>query len=368
MLAATVLAGCGPRGSAPLWPGSKYSEADKSKAMLRALDYIDHSSRLPKNFSTWGSDYLYCFYSIAVTADDAELRAAAKRLGAVYAKRWAKAQAMVPVNANPLQIAFLVFGWLPAELLGESDARIKPELIRAAARFSATDFLQFDPAREAPPSDIPEDCQHDSAQNPRGAKICKKCGRPLTMKTKYEVWMDALIDTYSGDRYGVQLGAPYREVIKWMPTMRPYLKRSETSEDNFIDTLYALTHVVYTLNDYDQHLLPRDLLPQEFAYLKDNLGEAIALHDPETMGEFLDALKSFGLNRSDEVIRTGITYLLDTQRPDGTWSAPGEKDIYTLYHSAWTGIDGLKDYRRQREGLSFPELRPLLDSMRQAQQ
>ena len=86
------------------------------------------------------------------------------------------------------------------------------------------------------------------------------------------------------------------------------------------------------------YLLPRDLLPQEFAYLKENLGEAIALHDPETMGEFLDTLKSFGLNRSDEVIRTGITYLLDTQRPDGTWSAPEEKDPYTLYHSAWTAL------------------------------
>ena len=107
------------------------------------------------------------------------------------------------------------------------------------------------------------------------------------------------------------------------------------------------------------------LLPQEFTYLKENLGEAIALHDPETMGEFLDTLKSFGLNGSDEVIRTGITYLLDTQRADGTWSDPKEKDPYTLYHSAWTAIDGLKDCRWQGEGLSFPQVRPLLDSMRQ---
>ena len=359
-----MLAGCSPTGRVPLWPGAKYTEADKSRAMMRALDYIDHSARLPKNFSTWGSDYLYCFYSIAATADDTELRATAARLGSVYARRWAKEQATVPANATTLQIAFLVFGWLPAELLGESDARIKPELIRAAARFTATDFLLFDPAKEPPPSDIPADCNYDAAHNPRGAKVCQRCGRRLTMRTRYDVWMDALIDTYSGDRYAVPLGAPYRDVLQWMPAMRPYLKRSETSEDNFIDTLYALTHVVYTLNDYGQHLLPRDLLPQEFAYLKENLGEAIALHDPETMGEFLDALKSFGLNRSDEVIRTGIAYLLDSQRPDGTWSAPGEKDVYTLYHSAWTGIDGLKDYRWQGEGLSFPQLRPLLESMR----
>ena len=118
------------------------------------------------------------------------------------------------------------------------------------------------------------------------------------------------------------------------------------------------------MNDYGKYLLPRDLLPQEFTYLKENLGEAIALHDPETMGEFLDTLKSFGLDESDEVIRTGITYLLDTQRADGTWGDPEQKDPYTLYHSAWTAIDGLKDSAWQGKGLSFPELRQLLDSMR----
>ena len=249
-------------------------------------------------------------------------------------------------------------------MLGESDARIKPDLVRAAARFTAIDFLLFDPTKEPPPSDIPEDCRYDSANNPRGATVCRKCGRPLRMRSKYDVWMDALIATYTGDRYGIQLGAPYRDVLQWMPTMRPFLKRSQTSYRNFIDTLYALTHVVYTLNDYGKYRLPRGLLPQEFAYLKDNLGEAIALHDPETMGEFLDALKSFGLNQSDEVIRTGVTYLLDTQRADGTWGDPKEKDPYTLYHSAWTAIDGLKDCCWQGEGLSFPQVRPLLDSMR----
>ena len=72
--------------------------------------------------------------------------------------------------------------------------------------------------------------------------------------------------------------------------MRPYLKLNQTTQGNFLDTVFALTHVVYTLNDYGKHLLPRDLLPQEFSYLKDNLGEAIALHNPETMGEVSSTL------------------------------------------------------------------------------
>jgi len=334
--------------------------------MLKALDYIDRSARVPENFAAQASDYTYCFYSIAATARDPELRAAAARLAPTYAKRWAETAATVPPNANSDEVSDMVFGWLPASLLGESDARIKPELARAAARFTAIDLLLFDPAKEPPPSDIPEDCRYDFTSNPRGETVCRKCGRPLRIRSKYDVWMDALITTYTGDRYGIQLGASYKDVLQWMPTMRPYLKLSQTGYRNFIDTLYALTHVVYTLNDYGKYRLPRGLLPQEFAYLKENLGQAIALHDPETMGEFLDALKGLGLNESDEVIRKGVTYLLDTQRPDGTWSDPKQKDTYTLYHSAWTAIDGLKDCCWQGEDLSFPQVRPLLDSMQLA--
>ena len=184
------------------------------------------------------------------------------------------------------------------------------------------------------------------------------------MRSKYDVWTDALITTYTGDRYGIQLGAPYRDILQWIPSMRPYRGRSETSYPVFIDTVYSITHVVYSLNDYGLHLLPRGLLLDEYSYLRRNLKEAIAVRDPEIMGEFLDSLKSFGMSTSDDEIRTGITYLLSTQRPDGTWGAAIEKDPYTLYHSAWTGIDGLKDSFWRNDGLSFPELRPLLDRIR----
>ena len=362
-LALVALTGCYSARNPPLWPGSKYTEADRSSAMRRALAYIERSADKPANFADYGTDFLYCFYSIAASARDPELSAAAARLARGTAARWAKSHAVVPRRANADDVADLVFGWLAASQLGQDDSRIKPELRRAAARFTVVDYLLFDPAKEPPPSDIPEKCSHDSVSNPRGAKVCRKCGRPLTMRSKYSVWLDALITSYSGERYGIPLGASYRGALEWMSSMRPYLDRKQTSEGMFYDIVYSLTHVVYTLNDYGQYLLSRDLLPQEYSYLRRNLPEAIALHDPETMGEFLDSLKSFGLTASDELIQTGMTYLLSTQRPDGTWSAPGEKDVYTQYHSAWTGIDGLKDCRWQGEGLSFPELRPLLKKM-----
>jgi hypothetical protein len=359
-----LLAGCGAGDRAPLWPGSKYTEGDRQHAMMRALAYIAQSSRDPDNFAASGGDYMYCFYSLADTASDSRLRRAALVLSLESAKKWTKTHAVLPTGANADLVMDFASGWLTASKLGLDDSRIKPALRNAAAGFHPVDFLLFDPAHEPPPSDVPEDCRFDGAWNPRGSTVCRKCGRPLNMRSKYDVWLDALISAYTAQRYGIDIGVRYADVIQWMPTMRPYLERGQTTYPLFIDTVYSLTHVVYTLNDYNHYLLPRDLLPQEFSYLKRNLGEAIALNDPETMGEFLDSLKSFGMTTADPEIRTGITYLLDTQRADGTWSPADEKDRYTLYHSAWTGIDGLKDCRWPGHGLSFPELRPLLEKIR----
>ena len=74
--------------------------------------------------------------------------------------------------------------------------------------------------------------------------------------------------------------------------MRPYRARAESSDDEFYDTVFSITHVIYTLNDYGRRRLSPRKLPDEFAYLKGNLKEAIAMRNPEMLGEFLDTLKS----------------------------------------------------------------------------
>src|ERR1700730_10644561 len=105
---------------------------------MRAIEYIDRSAHDPKNFVDQGSDYLYCFYSIASTAQDSALRTAAERMGREGAKRWAKTSSKLPDKAGADDIADLVFGWFAASHLGQSDDRIKAEIRRAAARFSAS--------------------------------------------------------------------------------------------------------------------------------------------------------------------------------------------------------------------------------------
>ena len=180
------------------------------------------------------------------------------------------------------------------------------------------------------------------------------------MLTRYLVWYDALVRTYSGDRYGVTLGARYADVIGWLPFMRPYRGGENGSNPDFYDAAYAVTHVVYTLNDYNVYVLSPRWLPAEFAFLKSNLAEGIAMEDPQMVGEFLDALRAFGLTESDPLIRTGMEYLLSRQNQDGGWGEADAEDAYGLYHPTWTAVDGLRGYARRGDGLSFPELKPLL--------
>jgi hypothetical protein len=150
-------------------------------------------------------------------------------------------------------------------------------------------------------------------------------------------------------------------VLKWLPTLRPYRATPKSEGEEFHDTVYAITHIVYTLNNYSQSQLSPSLLPQEFEFLKTNLKAAIADNDADMLGEFMDSLRAFGLKTSDPLIRAGMEYYLSHQNRDGSWGDPVEKDIYLRYHPTWNAIAGLSEYVWAGKGLSFPEVKPLLE-------
>jgi hypothetical protein len=56
-----------------------------------------------------------------------------------------------------------------------------------------------------------------------------------------------------------------------------------------------------------------------------------------------------------------MEYYLSHQNRDGSWGDTNEKDIYMRYHPTWNAIAGLSEYAWDREGLSFPEVKPLLE-------
>jgi hypothetical protein len=353
--------------SLPLWPGSRFTETDRRRALLRGLQFIYRTSLDRKNFEEYGQDYLWCFYTLSVAVKDEAVRRAARRMGLERARVWRSQHRFVPADADAADITNLAYGNDAADSLGVYDAELKRQLKRAAPAFKARDYLLFDPVKEPPPADVPDECQRCGATNARGAKVCFICKAPLVMRTRYDIWYDALITTYVADRSGVALGAHYVDVLKWLPALRPFNASPQNEGEEFHDTVYAITHIVYTLNNYSQYKLSPGWLPQEFEFLKTNFRAAITESDADMLGEFMDSLRAFGLTTRDPLIRAGMEYYLSHQNRDGSWGGVDEKDIYMRYHPTWNAIAGLSEYAWDREGLSFPEVKPLLEQWARAE-
>jgi hypothetical protein len=327
-------------------------------AIRRGLDFIHRTACDPENFALYGFDYLFCFYCIASTSSDVELRRRALHLGRQLARQWRREHPEMPNDIEADDVATLIIGSYAADRLGVRDDSLKQQLREVAGDFTSHDYFCFDPDTEPPPKDVPDECEC-GAYNPRGRKTCLGCKKRLTMMSSYGVWLDALTRTYIGERY-VHFGASFADVIKWLPSMRPYPKFDDGNNPDYHWAVFAVTHVVYTLNSYSLYHLSPSWLPEEFAFLKRNLKQAIVLKDPEMMGESLDTLKSFGLPGDHPLICKGLRFLLSQQNADGSWGDTEAEDIYQRYHPTWTAIDGLRDYRWRGERLSFKRLKPLL--------
>jgi len=346
VIAALVVKWGDPGRGTPLWPGARYTEEDRDHAVERGLNFLYYGFAVkPQYFREYGHDLLSMFYNIAVTSKSRELRRRAWTMGHERALEWRRIHPEVPRDASVDDLTDLVFGHDAAERLGAPDAHLRTQLRLMAAQFSVHNYLLFDPAVEPPPSDLSKECRKCGHPNPRGVTVCQQCGAKLEMRNRYDLYQDALINTYTGDRAGITLGAHYVDVLQWLPAMRPYPVRRADNEADYYAGVYSATHLVYTYNDYSQFRLSPSCFPDEFEHLKANLRQAVADKDPETMGEYLDSLQSFGLTRDDELIRAGFGYLLAAQNPDGSWGNLKDPDPYGRYHPTWTAVDGLREYR-----------------------
>jgi hypothetical protein len=225
----------------------------------------------------------------------------------------------------------------------------------AAGTFTVRDFLRFDPVREALPNSAPAACR---ACANTASRACTECrGR---MVSGHDLMSDVLIASYGADKYGVPIGASFPDVARLVPALRPYPAFTEARSQAFIDTAYLITHIVYTLNDYLTYRLRPEWLAAEFEFLKSHLPLVIAANDPETMGEFVDCLRIFGLTFDDPLVRQGVDFIMATQNGDGSWGDKTSGDAYHLYHATLTAVNGLMDFNWAGEGVSFPAALPLM--------
>jgi hypothetical protein len=327
---------------------------------MRGLRFIHRVALKPRHFAEYGNNLLYFFNFVATTSKAPAIREAARAMAEEHVRRRNVETASLPADTDADMITQFVLGGHAAERFGFRDRALKARLRRAAGRFRAEDFLWFDPLTEPPPDDVPEACDC-GAGNERGRRRCRGCRRKLHLMTRYRVWCLAITTAYCGECYGVRLGARYADVFSWLPSLRPYRGAEGGANPDFYDTVYALSHLVYTLNDYGRYRLSPRWLPDEFKFLSTNLSEAIALDDPDMVGEFLDSLLAFGLTHDHPVMRPAVEFLLSRQNRDGSW---GDRtaDIYARYHATWAALDGLREYDWRGERLLFPELLPSLEA------
>ena len=331
------------------------------KAISRGLDYIYRLANTPEGFDGYGSLLICCFALVGATSRDRSLKRTASSRAQKLARRWHGAHSLSTFEAGPEVVLDFVLVSYALSRLGLRDAALRKQIRTAVQRFSVQDLLSFDPVSEPPPDDLPFTCEC-GLKNQRRRKFCKRCRKRLEIQSRYRVWMRALAATYVSGRCGILFGAGYLDVLKWLPAMRPYPVGDE-DVDLLRDAVYAVTHIVYTLNDYGTYRLAPRWLPREFEFLKANVASACERKDPELLGELLDSLKAFGLRASHPLIIRGTKFLLTEQNNDGSWGDPDEENIRTRCHTTWTAIDGLRNCAWRGLRLS-PEIELMLKRSR----
>ena len=334
-------------------------QTSSESAIKRGFDFIYRLAATPAGFDSYGSLLVCCFALVGATSRDANLRQMARSRAQKLGKRWRRAHPKVPTDAGPdLVFDFLLVRYALSRI-GSRDADLSAQIRDAGKRFSAQDLMGFDPLVEPPPSDLSYTCDC-GLKNDRGRKVCKKCRKRLEIQSSYRVWMRALVTTYISERCGVSLGAGYLDALKWLSAMRPYPVVGDEDVESVREAIYAVTHIVYTLNDYSTYRLRPAWLPQEFAFLKANVAAACERKDPEVLGELLDSLKAFGLGPGHPLIIKGSRYLLSNQNEDGSWGNPDEENIRTRCHTTWTVIDGLRSHAWRSERSIGPQVKSIL--------
>ncbi len=326
-------------------------------SIKRGLDFIYRVAATQDGFDNYGSLLICCFALIGATSRDAHLRQLTRSRAQKLAKRWRRAHPGVPTDAGPV-FDFLLVQYALSRI-GVRDVALNAQIREAAKRFSPQDVLDFDSLIEPPPNDLSYTCDC-GLKNERGRTFCKRCRKRLEIQSRYRVWMRALVTTYISERCGVFLGARYVDALKWLPAMRPYPAGVDDDVEPLREAIYAVTHIVYTLNDYSTYRLRPNWMPQEFHFLKANVVAACEREDPEVLGELLDSLKAFGLRSSHPLIMRGTEYLLAAQNEDGSWGDAHEENIRTRCHTTWTAIDGLRTHAWRGERVISREVTSIL--------
>jgi hypothetical protein len=210
---------------------------------------------------------------------------------------------------------------------------MRRDLARACRRFGAVDFFGFDPTRRAPPSRLYAECSCGET-DPRRAR-CPACGRTRERLNRYQVWQSVLVGAHLAEELDLDVGCSLKDAVGWRDAMRPYPGVARGLGWNAWCAFYAVTHLVYVLDDYSLYRLPRRLLEPERAFVRAVCRRGVAKNDPLVV-EATDAI-------------------LASQNRDGSWGLRGDVP-YTRFHKTWVALDGLTRYGKRRVRSRYGQL------------
>jgi hypothetical protein len=310
-----------------------------ARALERGLVFVGELAENWRVLMPYGHEVLVMFSHIAVTSKTPRLRRTARRIGRHLATKWRQRQT-VPRDAHELHS--VAMGAWAATCLGVPNAAFQQRIEAAFQRRNIAQIIRFDPLLEGPPENLPEECAGCDRMNARGRRTCAECGTSLTFWTRYGAWTYALVVAYQCERFGPSIGVPLLDVATWVCSMRPYPHEKIDSPSTW-DAAFAVTHLVYVLNDYNRWQLRPQWLKPEYDFLRRMLGEALEAEAIELLGECIDTLAAFGLSRSGRVLGPAVRYLGGAQNTDGSWGLESTDD-FTRIHTTWTAIDGIREH------------------------
>jgi hypothetical protein len=162
---------------------------------------------------------------------------------------------------------------------------------------------------------------------------------------------ELLIDSYVAERAALaHPGLPLTtfRLGKVLPFVlgRHYVRYDDDDSDGhskFADHAYLATHVAYVLSDYARlKLSPKDLGPL-YGYLRSEFPSAIRYGSLELISEFVDVFRILGFDERDDMVCQGTRFILDRQRPDGSWGGADDGNAYDRIHATWVAVDALRD-------------------------
>lgn len=311
------------------------------RAARRGLRLLRRLASRRSTFEKYAGHLLLAFCFIATTSHDDALRRMALAAGRERARYWKQQWRRQRPRLDATTLVDHIYASYAAAQLGVAHREIRADLEAVAERCSADELLGFDPRLGRIPRDVPDDCLC-GAFNKRGQRQCRHCRGPLAARSRYEAWYCALIRIYFCERWGLRLPVGYSDVMSLLPALRPYPRPRSR---HYRDAIYAATHIVYTRNDYNRSRLPAPSVRRERAFLSASMSWALNRREADTVGEIVDSLAGCGLADTDPLMVKGRAFILEQQCADGGWG--DADDEYGRFHSVWTCIDGLRDYRWQ---------------------